>query len=253
MKARTFVLTILLLAAATCAYAADLPTAEEILAKVTAAWGAMKSYEADQQVGVVLQPNMTVTTTANTVMERSEKDGKTVEKFSIAEESVRRATDGKDEVSESRIVSDGTFRWRERRFPGDIGLRVWKDNAENTPIGLQFNGLFPGSALDWKDYHLKTVGEDTIDGQKMYVLEGTIDPTALVKGLKESKMKVWVRQADFIIRKRVLTMQGADEDKPMVFTMEFLNVKVNEKVDPALFVYTPPEGAKIIDHTQPAK
>ena len=227
-----------------------LPTAEEVLQKATAAWGAVKTFQADQKL-VGEAPKMTETGTIHVAMEKSEKDGKAVEKVSVSAKYVRRAADGKEEVEEGRVVNDGTFFWQEKRSPAAGGLQVTKTDAEGRR-DFKFSEKFLRSMTgDWKAFHYKAVSEDTLDGQKMYVLEGAQDAAKLDKTIiKESKKKLGVGQGDFLIHREVHTVQVPDHDKPIVSTMEFANIKVNQPVDPALFVYTPPEGVKIDDRTK---
>jgi outer membrane lipoprotein-sorting protein len=40
-----------------------------------------------------------------------------------------------------------------------------------------------------------------------------------------------------------------DKDGKERMNTQFTNVKVNQPIDPALFKYTPPEGAKVQDRT----
>ncbi len=240
------------LAAAARMSAADLPTAEQVLEKVTAAYGAMKSFEADTHE-VIGTHNGTGTTTAHIAMEKSEKNGKAIEKYSAVRKETQTLNSGKISVEDGKIVSDGSFIWQERRRSDDDVIRVRKNDA-NGPGAVDFSGAFAKvMAEQWKQYSLKVVGQDIIDGQKMYLLEGSLDPAELAGNavFEAESHCVWVRQADFIVRRTTTTTRLVGRDQQAVVAKDWLNVKVNQKVDPALFVYTPPEGAKVVDNTQP--
>jgi outer membrane lipoprotein-sorting protein len=98
---------------------------------------------------------------------------------------------------------------------------------------------------------IATVTEDTIDGRKMYVLEGT-----LKTGPEGSTMsgKLCVDQESLLLRRRTITsVSKAKPDEPQTHTSttDYLNIKLNQKLDPKRFQYSPPEGAVITDNTQP--
>jgi len=250
MKTRTLLLAILLLAAAASAYAADLPTAEELQQKVAKAYATMTSFEAD--IRVTFQPDATEgSASQHLAMEKSAKGDKTVEKASWSLKGTHKDDAGNVTTEEGKNVNDGTFSWEERRHEGEVQVRKY---VAEGPQAFKLSEKLGRDAMRiWMQYNPKTVAEDTVDGRKMYVLEGAFDQTAINKATKiqELKEKIWVGQDDSIVRRVVRTVRFADKDQPWVTTTEWLNMKVNEKVDPALFVYAPPEGAKIDDRTQP--
>ena len=47
-------------------------------------------------------------------------------------------------------------------------------------------------------------------------------------------------------------MVGFDKDGNVIMDTQYTNIKVNEKIDPAVFKYTPPRGAIIRDMPQDA-
>lgn len=229
------------------ACAAELPTAEQLLKKVTAAFAEMQSLEADMRG----TGSMGWKEAGHLAMERSEKDGKTICRAWAIVQETWKESDGKEESQESSMVNDGTFTWTERRIRGKSEIRVEKvDSQEPNPLGPG-EGIMRDIREDWQRFHLSVVGEDKIDGEKMYVLEGALPAADLPKYAKESKMKVWISQDDLMMRRIVDTVQLAKGDHSETNTVEFRNVKVNQKVDPALFIYTPPEGAKVNDRTKP--
>ncbi len=230
--------------------ATELPTADQVLEKVTAAYAAMKTFEADLRTtfeGSLAKSNWA----GHAAMERSEKGGKTIEKASSVLKRTFADAGGNSDVMEIRGVNDGTFSWNEDRQSAGGEIRVTKDEAQGPHAFGLSEDLARNLTRAWKQYRYRVVGEDTIDGRKMHVLEGALDPATLSKSVKESSRKIWVGQDDFIVRRMVDSMRLVNRDKPEVTTKEWLNIKVNQPVDPALFVYTPPEGAKIVDRTQP--
>lgn len=229
--------------------AAELPTAEQVLEKVRAAYSSMTSFEED--IRATDETSFSSSSgSAHFAMEKSEKDGKMVEKTSFAGKFATKERNREETVVEIRSVSDGTVVWTEERRSGRPEVRVRKRDAKKS-LAWPALTLIWDLTRDRKEFHLKVVGEETVEGEKMYVLEGAYNPTMLNEQVTELKRKTWVRQDDFIICRQVQTRQAAGQGKPTVTVVEFANVKVNRPVDPALFVYAPPEGAKVDDRTTP--
>jgi outer membrane lipoprotein-sorting protein len=67
------------------------------------------------------------------------------------------------------------------------------------------------------------------------------DPMARV-----SKVKFYIGQSDLLLRQYMAYDKGGNE----MMNVQFSNSKVNGKVDRALFKYTPPPGAHVMDMTK---
>lgn len=235
------------------ALAADqpLPTAEQLLAKVTASIAKLTSFQADGRMTV--QGPIVSTTTMRLVLEKSEKEGKTLVRGLLTSKTTKKSPDGEDLTNQVKTILDGTSCWDELRSSGRTGIEVTKYDAQDPEVPKMTDmiaGMLTQDAM--ARFSLTTVGEDTIEGRKMYLLDATCSPEYLEKHrMKEYKAKVWVAQDNLIPCRQVTITQRADQDQPRVQTDEFHNVKLNEKIDPALFTYTPPPGATIIDQTKP--
>ena len=97
---------------------------------------------------------------------------------------------------------------------------------------------------------ITVVAEDTIDGRKMYVLEGTRNMDAV----RTTSTKLWLDQESLLVRRQTNTIVSKvkpDEPRTLIDTEDFLNIKLNQPLDPKLFEYTPPAGALVTDNTQP--
>ena len=115
MKKLALAIGVVALASAV-ACAAELPTAEDVLAKVTAAYGALKSFEADIRTTLeTTEPVMEGI--GHWAMERTEKNGETTEKVSLVQKLTvnqqrmdeNRAIVRIKELTEQKVVSDGSF------------------------------------------------------------------------------------------------------------------------------------------------
>jgi len=241
-----FALPVVLLTAAITLPATALPASQELLDKMLAAVAAMQSLEVDASFTNWDQANSSSgLLQAHFAMDTSAKDGKTIRREFLTAKITKTKRDGKVEVfQEHKIIDDGTFQWWEQRGLDTKGLlTVSKQIAKSFDWADQ---IARDTKEDWKLYGPKVVGEDLIHGQKMYVLEGA----APQDGTEKKSMRLWVGQDDLFVHRRIATDQRENEPEPNTDTREFLNLKVNWKIDPALFTYTPPEGATVTDDTK---
>ena len=147
------------------------------------------------------------------------------------------------------IVNDGEFVWMQSSNPM-TGMMVIK-NKSNTPQ-KQLTGDVVHQLREM--YDLKLAGVEQFDGQAMWVLEGTpkekaadnAGPGARHGGPAFGKAKIYVGQKDFACHRLI----GYDKAGAEVTDTQFTNIKVNQPVDPALFKYTPPADARIMDMTK---
>ena len=151
---------------------------------------------------------------------------------------------------ETKMVNDGRFVWQEMRKSMPPSLQVIKTKADRQSPGTPGRMLTPEENIQQlrKQFDFKDVAEDVIDGQKVYVLGGTLKENLQQMDIAQmlSRVRYYVSQKDLGIRRMVTyNKQGKETTR-----YELTNVKINEKVDPKLFEYTPPANAKIIDTTK---
>jgi outer membrane lipoprotein-sorting protein len=60
------------------------------------------------------------------------------------------------------------------------------------------------------------------------------------------KVRIYISQKDLMCHR----FRDYDKDGSELADMQFTNLKVNGALDPALFKYTPPEGALVMDMTK---
>ena len=89
-----------------------------------------------------------------------------------------------------------------------------------------------------------------LEGQPMYVLEGALKQAALTNQQLASlaamvgKTRVFVGQTDGFVHR----LEQYDKSQTnLVMAMEFKNLKFNQDVADATFVYHPPPGAQVVD------
>ncbi len=251
MKRLETAMAAVLVFASACACAAELPTAEQVLEKVAAAYASMKSFEAETRE-TAEDPPASQTVDEHFAMEKSEEDGRPVEKVHLQLKERVRGVDGRMHLAETKIVGDGKNFWRERQGTGIAGVEVRKEDAFG-PSAFTFRDKYERRwPILWWQFKFKVIGEDAIGGQKMFVLQGHLNAADPNGGGDEETESVWVGQDDSIVHRQVSTSWPNGKLKtPVVTIKDWVSVKVNQKVDPALFVYTPPEGAKVDDRTPP--
>ena len=226
-----------------------LPTTDKLLTQMAAALTQMTSFQGAMR-SVTTGP-YAQTGTVDFAIEKSANSGKTIMRASMVANIFKKAPDVKAEsLTQMKWICDGSIAWNEMR-DADGKIIVTKMNAP-APDTTQPNVMVRDYLADAKTYNFKLVGEDSIDGRKMYVLDGAFDAdTCAKRGIKQFKVRFWIAQDNLMLCRQVTTSMGIIDDQPSVETCDLLNVTLNEKIDPALFLYTPPPGVKIIDTTKP--
>ena len=226
--------------------AADLPTVDQLLARMEEAVSKIQTYEGDMVTTIA--SNNSGRMTFHLAREIVMKDGRDIGRASMCFTETHKAPDGKVKtILQTTNTNDGTFSWSETRDFRNNQVRVSKGNAQpmTPPWGLTEDLRFLKNAC--QRYGITAVTEATIDGRKMYVLVGAL------KTDTESSA-YWVDQESLLLRRKARTTVSqakGDRPRPLTVTDDYLNLKLNQLIDPKLFEYTPPEGAVVTDKTQP--
>ena len=217
---------------------------EKLIKKVSEAQASFKSFEADARM--VLEHRITgaSTSTGRHVYVESEIDGKAVLKMFTCWTMNIRGVRGEVLVHEIKTVRDGTYEWREQRHSDRAEVLVIKTDAIDIDRAEAGKSFWNEMADSWEQQSVKLLGEDVYDGRKMFVFE------AAAKGPSGLTFRTWIGQDDYFVYRWVHRVASSGDDMGIVTTTEWLNVKVNQPVDPKLFEYTPPAGAKIEDKTK---
>ncbi|GEM_PF-1504352 len=234
-----------------------LPTAEELLKKVEAKVAGLKSFEVDIE-GTDADEERMMEFSEHMVLERFEKEGKTRTRSFIGRKRSYRYPNGGEGKEESKVVNDGEIVWTESHYNGSKGkeFRVTKARAGDEDWALDVLSL---TGEDLKNYSLQVVGEKTVDGTKVYVLKGIwrweritawdVGTGKEPKG-NDGTLEVWVGQDDLMLRSWLVMATMPGGDKPYVLAERYRNIRLNEKVAPETFRYTPPEGVDVEDSTR---
>ena len=244
---------------ASAAETVTLPTADEIIGRMKAKWAEMKSFELVEKVtGDYSNPTLKMTGTIRVAAELGKKDGKSTERCALIGKWITRGPECRTFTEYMKLVYDGKYFWTEQR--NSMGPRVdaGKDLAKTgegaASAYLQHYYEWDPSTVEEfihaEGHDMKVVGEETIGGQKMYVLEGSWNPAENNGTI--SKRKVWIGVDDLFIRRSVHTVDNGKDKK--VVTFERSRVKVDQKIDPKVFKYKPPtdrppKGVGIWDRT----
>jgi outer membrane lipoprotein-sorting protein len=235
---------------ATCLVAAPIAkaaTLEDILAKLSANEATVKSFDADVKSIMKMMPGMEMS--GHIAVQSIVKDGKRAGSLMNMKQSMKMG-----EMTIAMVmVCDGEFVWTESQTPG--GVMVMKMKFDPTQQQT-------GDTSTLRDsYDLKLVGEEEFDGQQMWILEGTPkakaapakaevaakDAAGMDPPTQTGKSHFYIGQKDLMTH-RVITFDKAS-GKEMA-DIQFTNIKLNPKLDPSLFKYTPPEGANVMDMTK---
>ena len=130
------------------------------------------------------------------------------------------------------IVSDGEFFWI--YYPSADARQVIKTKA-GAVGGLDLQAQFIGDPT--KRFTHTTQGTEQVAGRPALVLTLTPREDAGYKTLK-----VWIDKQDNLVRRFELT-----NDNGVVQHFDLSNLKINPTLDDALFRFTPPPNARIIE------
>jgi outer membrane lipoprotein-sorting protein len=219
---------------------ASAATTEEVLAKLTKQQGAVKTFECDMK-SIMSEPGQEGETVGHMAMEVIVKDGKPAGSKMNMKQTM---TSKEGAVSTMLVVNDGEFLWVEMKSPESDRVMVMKQKGDSVQGKMsnpnEFNDMFD----------LKLVGEEDFDGQRMWVLEGTPKPKPktpargmMMEPPMPGKVRMFVGQKDTLCHRYIMYNKAGKETVDTQMT----KMKLNGKLDPALFKYTPPRGAQVMD------
>ena len=150
----------------------------------------------------------------------------------------RKMGDQETKMEQSMLyVSDGEFGYTLTEMMGQKSAVKSKVDPRMTG---EPKGMFEELA---KDYILKLLPEETVDGLKTYVIEAT--PKEKDAAGPGTRMLLGFHQdSGFVVK---MQMFGADE-KPMT-TMTYSDLKFDTKIDPEHFKFKAPDGVTVMDQT----
>jgi outer membrane lipoprotein-sorting protein len=220
-----------------------LPTTDELLKSITDKATSVKTMQADT-ASTTMTPAGDMKGAGQVFTAKSEVAGKTVQKMLMTLKSTMQAEDA-TMTTDVKIVNDGQFIWQEMRMtvPRPM-VQVVKSKVGQAGGIMSAGAVTDGPDQLKKQFNFTAVSEDAIDGRKMYVLEGTMKAAA-PQGVPISKVKYCFDEESLMLR-RMVALDKADKE---VTRFDLTNVKVNEELDPKMFDYAPPPGARIIDRT----
>jgi len=246
MSRRFVVLCLASLALWASSPAFALPTSDEVLKMMAEKEATVKTMQGDSAT-TVSTPMGQMKGAGQVFTAKSEVDGKPVQKMLMTLKSTVQAEDT-TVTTDIKIVNDGQFVWQEMRTPMAPAVQVIKMRVGQLS-GMQGPGAVAAQRVEQlkSQFDFKGVAEDTIDGRKMYVLEGTAKPDQ-PRAILLSKVKYYLDQEQMLFRRMV----AYDKEGNEFSRFDLTNVKINEEIDPKLFEYTPPAGARVVDRTQDA-
>lgn len=136
------------------------------------------------------------------------------------------------------VISNGKIKWN--YIP--IGNLALKYDLEALDEDAQQKGW--GSAADLDEASLEYVGQEQLDGEKVYVLEGI--PSDLLKQKnpeQPGKVRVFIGVKDGIIRKMITYNVHGEEIASQIYR----NIQQDLSISNKDFEFIPPAGTKILE------
>ena len=91
------------------------------------------------------------------------------------------------------------------------------------------------------------IRNDKLDEKDVYVFQGVPGKKNMEKmPVRVTKIETWVGADDGLVRKAILF----GEDGKEIMSQTYSNIRINVEIDNSLFVFTPPEGAQVMDMTE---
>ncbi len=171
---------------------------------------------------------------------------------------IRTSTPVGEQQSLSVLGKDGIL-WQENNILGQKQIMKFDINALPAAMNMQGSA---GVMLDRKKldsmlggWDMKLRDNQDLDGTPVYVIEASIksdtnDPQLKKMAETFGKMLLYLGKKDVFMHR--LEMFAPDGETPVI-TTEIRNIKFDMPLPDALFIYTPPEGANVMDMTDMLK
>jgi len=224
------------------------PTAQEVIEKMGTKIGQVKTYQADTKMTGEI-PDGKINGQVHYAMARVKQGDKEIRKTCTK---MTMKKEGDENTAEMKMVDDGEFLWMEMKMKNPEQIMVMKNKSGNIQGPGRMTDVSEQMNMFRKLYVLKLTGEDSIEGKKVYVLEGGFNPeakdTPKTQDLQENaaSIKIFVGEEDLALRRMITT----GKDGKQTIQMDVTNIKMNEEIEPATFVYTPPAGTRVMDMTK---
>jgi outer membrane lipoprotein-sorting protein len=228
-----------------CGVAAALPSAEELFDKIDKKGAEIENISCDLKLKVDAEgTKVSGEGKMVSAYEKAKEGDARVRKF-VMESKTKMDADGQVMEVQQKSVCDGETVWMESRstmMPG--GVMVMKMPADMHNKGAKMTDDPVNMTKSIREaWDVKVTAEDTLDGVKTWVLEGTPKEGANTGFEGASKLKLWVGQDDLMMRQ--FAAYGAEGAEMIVATMS--NLKINQKLAADTFKYVVPPGAQVQD------
>jgi outer membrane lipoprotein-sorting protein len=211
---------------------------EKVEKKLAEGWKKHKSMTAKfTMVTKMEQPGFAMESTSKGTQETMRKGEQLLFHTEMTTTTVQKVGD-QESKSESKmtVVCDGTHTYTLSEMMG-------QKTAVKSKVNPQSVGD-PEATFEFlrKDYTLKLLPEETVEGRKTFVIEATPKQT---QPMGPGKSVYFFLQDEGALVKMVASDQAG---KPMT-TMTYSDIKFDVKIDPQRFVFKAPEGVQVMDQT----
>ena len=232
MKIRILLATLVcsVLALSSGAFAGD--TLESVEKDIIAKWTKLKSLTAKTTMAMSMQG---MSMKSQGTVEFLKKGDKELFRMDMT---MSQSMGGQTQETSMSTIADGEYVYNVTDMMGQ--KRAMKQKPDSLPGTVGGQQMFEGLR---KNNDLKLLPDETVDGQSVFVIEGT--PKTAGRTPYAKSTMYFTKDAGIMIK-----MVGVDASGGQVMTMSISDIKRDPKIDPDRFVFKAPEGVQVMDLTE---
>lgn len=181
------------------------------------------------------QQGMVMTSTSTGKMRYLKHEGKLLSRMEMDSKSVTKFGGNETKMDSKMMqVVDGEYAWT-------LSETMGKKNCTKSKVDKLQKTMDPFAA--WTEVDAKLLPDETVDGKACWVIEMT--PKQMNPMAPSGKSThAFDKETGLMIR-----MIGMDQTGKEMTRTTVTDIKLNEKLDPKSFTFTPPEGVTVTDVT----
>jgi outer membrane lipoprotein-sorting protein len=226
-----------------CGTAIAADTLEDVEKKILAQAEKNKTFSAKTATSTdITAPGMSMKSKAEGTYEVARRGDKTLLRMDSKSSGTTKIGDQPETKSESKslVIADGQFYYTLTETAGQkMAMKMKLDPSKSTVTSKE------GFDQMRKDYNLKLLPDEKIEGQGVYVIEAT--PKKAKPDTTEVNKYYYSKDTGILVKS---VMESKGEQSKSSITSSLSDIKPNADIKPERFVFKAPEGVMVMDMTQ---